>query len=303
MADSLDVAVKIVVIPQDDVIEYGKERFNSNNHYDKSKGPPEDYVQNLKETCAKFWLSKFHLSYYVVNLQKRDWSWILEADKIGTHTKRFPKMFEDELEDIVHRYSFLDKIFLSEPKGFFIRTEHVSLKEGMHGAGPYRSFKEIVESLCTCICFHNPISFIDTENSEPLSLYFLPWKEIIRGAEFRVFIYQNEITAISQQHLYESNKILAKLETEEERNRLVFKWIKILLDHFRSVIRRKITHIDSYVMDIAILNPEDPDPQPYFIEINTFGKTNASGSSLFHWLLNEEILYGNGKSIEFRYTL
>ena len=66
---------------------------------------------------------------------------------------------------------------------------------------------------------------------------------------------------------------------------------------------KKITHIDSYVMDFAILN----DDSPYFIELNTFGKEYASGSALFDWITDYDILYGLKKIdeedyIEFRYT-
>jgi hypothetical protein len=39
--------------------------------------------------------------------------------------------------------------------------------------------------------------------------------------------------------------------------------------------------------------------------MNCFGKEYAAGSALFHWLLDEDILYGKSGSelIEFRYTV
>ena len=53
-------------------------------------------------------------------------------------------------------------------------------------------------------------------------------------------------------------------------------------------------------MDIAILEGDIP----YFIEINCFGKEYAAGSSLFHWLIDEEKLYNtkNENKVYFRYT-
>ncbi len=44
---------------------------------------------------------------------------------------------------------------------------------------------------------------------------------------------------------------------------------------------------------------------PYLIELNCFGKEYAAGSSLFHWLLDEDILYdrkGEGR-VYFRYII
>jgi len=286
----------IVRIPQSEVEEFGKERFNSNNHYGP-EGQPKDYFDVIRQSYANKWLPKFHLFYHVVNLQKKDLFWLAEADAIGRHTKKFPKMFEDELEDIVQRYKILDQIFTTEPNGFFVRSDSVSLKEGVHGAGPYHSFKDLIESLVTCIAFHTPLS----AKHDYLSLYLLPWQTIDRNAEFRVFIFNNKITAISQQHLYDSNELLSKLN-EDERKTLINKWMDILVDYFYSTICTKITHISSYVMDIAILEPLGQQPRPYFIEINSFGKQYPSGSSLFHWLLNEEVLYGDGTCIEFRYS-
>jgi hypothetical protein len=62
----------------------------------------------------------------------------------------------------------------------------------------------------------------------------------------------------------------------------------------------KITWVKSYTFDFAIVNS-----QPYLIELNSFGKEYAAGSALFHWILDEHILYNKFETndiIEFRYT-
>lgn len=87
-----------------------------------------------------------------------------------------------------------------------------------------------------------------------------------------MFVHKNKITAISQQALYDSNVILAKLD-ETERIKIIHKWIQIITKYFEDEIKKRITHIDSYVMDFAILN----DFTPYFIEVNPFGKEYTSG--------------------------
>ena len=98
---------------------------------------------------------------------------------------------------------------------------------------------------------------------------------------------------------YDINDILDKL-SDVEKNELIKKWVDIILNNFEGEIKKKIVHIDSYVMDFAILN----DGSPYFIELNSFGKQYASGSALFEWITDYDVLYGlKGEDyIEFRYT-
>ena len=113
------------------------------------------------------------------------------------------------------------------------------------------------------------------------------------------FVYKNKITAISQQSLYDVNDILEPM-SEKHKNDLIYKWIEIIKSYFDLEIKQKITHIDSYVMDFAILD----DDSPYFIELNSFGKEYASGSALFGWIQDYNILYGLCEDvIEFRYTV
>ena len=65
---------------------------------------------------------------------------------------------------------------------------------------------------------------------------------------------------------------------------------------------QKITWISNYTFDFALINNN-----PYLIELNSFGKELAAGSALYHWLLDEKILYNdfsdNNCLIEFRYTI
>jgi hypothetical protein len=45
------------------------------------------------------------------------------------------------------------------------------------------------------------------------------------------------------------------------------------------------------------------DNEPYFIEINCFGKENAAGSALFHWIIDYDKLYGVNDCIYVRTTI
>jgi hypothetical protein len=217
-----------------------------------------------------------------------------QAYEIGSKTKRFPHFYDDELDDMVNRYKHYDYIF--NEKEYFIRAENVSLKEGVHGIGPYKDFKSIIQSIITCRIGHSPLY----EDTTQIILYLYEFKTTLDiSREFRVFVRENKITAISQQSLYDINDILEPLN-DNDKTDMIHKWVDIIKSYFETDIKPKITYIDSYVMDFAIL----ADDSPYFIELNSFGKEYASGSALFGWIQDYNILYGlAGDIIEFRYTV
>ena len=51
-------------------------------------------------------------------------------------------------------------------------------------------------------------------------------------------------------------------------------------------------------MDLSILD----DGRLFFIEPNCFGKEYAAGSALFHWIKDEEQLYGRTDRVHFRWV-
>lgn len=281
--------LNITCIPLDDVMKYDKERFNTNNHWDVR---PADYDEVLQKSNMSYWVNSFRPTYTVINVDEKELRWIREAYKVGCLTGRFPHYHDDDMEAFLKKYAALDYIF--KDTKYFVRTDTVSLKEGTHGCGPYGSLKEIVESLVTCRQGHCPLSRM----GHTLTIYLLPWVTLDVDTEFRVFVCDNRVTAISQQHLYQSNQVLSKL-SEPERTEKIKEWTATIVAFHRDTVRHRITHISSYVMDFAILK----DGSPYFIEINSFGANYASGSALFHWLNDSEKLLGQTDTLWFRYTL
>lgn len=258
------------------------DRFNSNNHWVDNKAP-SDYRAVLEQGRLEHWIDKFHKRYGVIKLSQKEVRWIQKAYLIGNVTFEFPRMYLEELEE-------MDLEFHNK---YFVRTNSVSLKNGIHGPGPYQSVKQIVESLVTNREGHNPLN--DVVDGE-LILYLLPWRELHQDREFRVFVCNNQITAISQQHLYSVN------ETLQTNNELLPRWVDRILAYFETVIKERITHVKNYTIDLVIM---EDDETVYFIEINCFGKEYAAGSALFHWILDEEILYGRTNNEEFtvRYVI
>jgi len=218
-----------------------------------------------------------------------------EAYRSGSYTGLFPVMFDEEKTDMIIRYAHLNKYFDGSP--YFVRCNSVSLKYGQHGVGPYTTFAEVIESLVTCTPTHTPLDNTG-KGTAPLTVFLMPWLTLDTFKEYRIFVYRNRITAISQQRLSEVNEFLEKY-TEEERVRIINDHVHIIHETFEKTIKPKITHAHSYCIDAVLLQNDTL----YFIEMNSFGKEYAAGSALFHWIHDEELLYSDKNTIYFRYTV
>jgi hypothetical protein len=261
---------------QDTILKLDKDRFNSNNHGNR----PDDYDYIIAQNKTSHWIDMFLPQYEMIILDEEDIDWLKVANIICSQTGKFSHIFDDNMEKTLLKFKDV-KI-----DNVHIRTESVSLKYGVHGLGPYNSIKEILESLTSSINGHCPLKRIDKE----LKIYLIPWQNIDVNKEFRIFVYQNKITAISQQDIYTVNKLA--------NDNLINGWVKIIQTYFNNFIKDKFIHIGNYSIDFAILENDIP----YFIEINSFGSQYAAGSSLFHWIIDNDILYGDGTTIYFRWT-
>jgi len=97
--------------------------------------------------------------------------------------------------------------------------------------------------------------------------------------EFRCYVYNRKLTAISQ---YQCYCVFPSLMDE-----------KHVLQCRSSIVNyiEKIKHIfpmDSFVIDIVVL----PDYTCQVIELNPFGIDMASGSALYSWIKDYDLLYG-----------
>jgi hypothetical protein len=283
---------QIEQIELSDVKLNDKIKYNSNNHWIDDVRP-KDYIETNKLTETKNWVNLFKKMFITINLDSSDLSMLKTMRNVCLLKYSIPALYRDEMEYLINKYNCIDD-YLSINGGHFVRCENVSLKCGMHGCIPYTTFKQILESILTADIGHSPLY----ETLQVLRIYLIPWVPIHKFKEWRVFVYKNQITAISQQHLYESNKLLSDLEPED-RDQLIHGWIRIITDYFNTQVKEKILSMSNYVYDFAI----GEDIKPYFIEINPFGKEYSSGSSLFHWLIDESKLYNMDGTIFFRYCV
>lgn len=256
-----------------DIFSGNKILFNVNN----IGSQPDDYLKKLQDCYTRNWIKLFHDDCMSIQFSNNDMNWILSAFEIGSVTGLVPKSFNEELETMNTNLG----------GDYFVRSDRVSLKTGIHGVGPYNNLKHVVESVITSEQKHAP--FKDKSNN---ILYFLPWLPMNRDREFRVFVYKNKITAVSVQHLYEVNTWLNSLNDQD-----ISSVVHSLCTYFELNIKDKMAWLENYVMDIYYFDNENW----YFIEVNPFGAQYSSGSSLYHWILDNEKLT-NDDFVEIRYV-
>lgn len=153
---------------------------------------------------------------------------------------------------------------------------------------PYNDIQHIIKSMVTTNSKH--VCFYDDDTS--CNIYCIPWKHIDISKEFRVFVYDNNITAISVQDIYNVSQWLVDMTSDKLEN-IIMK----IMSYFEQSIRDKLEYINTYTYDFAFTEDDDP----YFIEPNSFGANYAAGSSLFHWTNDYDKLH-DISSIEFRYV-
>ena len=288
-------------IDLDDIVHYDKEKYNSNNHWVNGIRP-EDYDKILSNSNTDKWIGSFK-TYTILTINNPiHIEWIVKASSICSITGRFSNLYLEELEqtclDLMKQSDFA-KAF--DGTGYFVRVGNVSLKYGVHGTSPYYDIKSILESMVSSIKSHTPVKDDTTE----LSIYLIPWVNIEPVDEFRVFVFNGKITAISQQDLY--SKLFEKKYkgiTLEQLISIITEKLNLIVNYFYQEMTNKINWIEtnSYTFDFAIV-----ESKPYLIELNSFGTEYAAGSALFHWINDKEILYNDFSNqdytIEFRYTV
>jgi hypothetical protein len=99
-----------------------------------------------------------------------------------------------------------------------------------------------------------------------------------------VFYYNHKITAISQQKWY--SQINIPFHSEQ----------------MITTLQQKIRNLNDFPYSSCVFDVyfDIERNQTEFIEINPWGNWNASGSSLFHWVKDEQILYSSGEEIVLR---
>jgi len=125
------------------------------------------------------------------------------------------------------------------------------------------------------------------EHNSPVNLIFRRWEGALRDdLEFRVFVHERRIVAISQYNHYCCFDVLAGMD-EAMRCRLrdkIIEYVGRLLDRIEP---------PSYVMDVALIEEKNVpliEGRLVTIELNPFLET--TGAALFDWKQDSDLLHG-----------
>lgn len=188
---------------------------------------------------------------------------------------------EFELPKLQEEYQKISTVLEKYVTPVFVRLDQSSAKHDTT-LEPLSTAKDILAQIVNSKKLYKSIY---GRNIEP-KLIIMPWKDIDPKYEFRIFVLNKKIVAISQQHLYrkynytlgEINNIFSAIKNVNFINELLYQDV---------------------VCDVFVDNSN----VCYLIECNPYGPYSASGSSLFCWIKDKKILLENSDTIEFRFTV
>lgn len=118
----------------------------------------------------------------------------------------------------------------------------------------------------------------------PHYLMLRQWIDINPQSEFRCFIYQNRLTAISQYHCYDKYNYINK---NIIKNRI----IQFYKDNYDKFI------YEDCIVDLIVTNSDVT-----IVEFNSFA-SGISGSALYNWDLDSNILFNTNSNVDIRVNL
>jgi hypothetical protein len=270
--------------------------YNTNNYPTFAIGELED-ENNAKDYTTE--VSKTNLHKYIGLLQQ--FVQIQLDDKLMEFLKKYNKHcspfgylfnYDDECS-LENFHMFAEKIYNQHPHIFngtswFFRMTTASPKDGTPQY-PVEYANEVLEKIIT-----SKRASYWFENGHS-TLYFAPYEFTWDSYnEFRVFVYEKKITAISQ-YVCEAFTEYASLSDEQ------LETIVYAIDEFYKHLSIDLD-TESFTMDIYV-DYDFVDKKVVgvrLIEFNSFGYWLASGSCLFDWIRDHATLCGNGDTIVFQ---
>lgn len=177
---------------------------------------------------------------------------------------------------------------------FFVRLDDCSPKDN-NGLRPLRTGREILSAILGSKRCMLRIEYAHRERLPYIKLILKLWRtDINPGNEFRVFVQEGDITAVSQYHWYEDSGW--GVEPKKSNIPVVMKGIQDLFN-----ILKPYLPFRSCVYDTHVKFLEDSDGDSVLVELvefNPFGAHISSGSALFHWVRDFDLMNGIGKTEE-----
>lgn len=247
----------------------------------------------------------------VIKLTASQGRLLIHASQSSLHTREPNRMLEEELTSDIG--PALSKLIFS-PGGLFFRLDACSPKDGVRGTKPAQDVQDILLRLTTS---HRAINSITRllETHSPILLYFLPFNDEMDTAfEYRVFCPPpaGDIAAISQ-YKWHTRSFFHDQSEERLKNltELIFKEAQRIHNEIMAYqLEDSIAMLlrsQGFTFDVMF---REKASTCALIELNSFGSRSGCGSCLFHWLRDEDILYGKRRNrsvseieVEFRISV
>ncbi|ARF10306.1 hypothetical protein Hokovirus_1_185 [Hokovirus HKV1] len=260
---------------------------NSHNHCDLNDDKEyEKYNKKIIQTNKDKWINEFpdpegSFAYIFDNNDIKNLL-SLSQEYIITH--------ETSIKSIIY-FELLKKMPVIDKK-YFIRTDTCSLKDGFFGNIAYDDNDKILLSLITSKRINYVLNMCIENNIDNLSLYYVPWRnDFDQKNEFRVFIYNNKVTCISQYIWFENLNV--------ENN--IQQYVQYILDFCENNISKFNKIMKNIIVDVIVIdNSENITVE--LIELGPFGKKYSVGSCLFHWINDNDKIKNNDDLIYVRYV-
>ena len=267
-----------------------RDNFNTNNH-EKHPNDVEAMNKDYKKEIFKTHLSNYMdlINYpveWTYTFTQNETKLLSDICKIGIQVLRRPKIFSDEIEQIVDR---VNKNWVNGE--WFVRSDSASPKDSMIKF-PYRNPTELIDGIITSRRFY--LGVLDNiQFGKETVLYFVKYGtnwNIER--ELRCFVRNKKLTAISQYDWFRYGFFCHLSEPELKR---IAENVDLLVCDIVDKITEKI-ETDDFVVDLYV----NDDGSLKIVELNSFGYWLASGSALFHWITDKDKLYNDLGNIYFR---
>ncbi|PBL02031.1 hypothetical protein ARMGADRAFT_1158630 [Armillaria gallica] len=236
---------------------------------------------------------------------------ILAAANVWVFRKREPPEM-DELVSLFPRLTAAgtpaSSVFAT--KEYFLRLDFCSAKDSEAEISSVEDVAGIIEMLYksrrACGELANEL---ERRKGQPVNLFLLPFNHDIDPArEYRVFVPPSEsvlrVSAISQYRwhkpFYEANQSAAMCRAKEVYEGAI-RILELILEHaeelpgqVRDPMRR-----EGLVFDVF----QTSGGEVQLMEINPFGAMSGCGTSLFHWIKDAKLLYGECSRVEVRLSM
>jgi hypothetical protein len=190
--------------------------------------------------------------------------------------KDFEPWYCNGFADMVN--TALEKYLLpiQSPIGAFVKLSQKSPKKGFVKIRPCFTFRDVMDLITSS---KELIKYLNI-GTESNYLILCPYIKLDRKDEYRVFVINNKIKAISQQQCYTRygyRDIIDQMKT-------IIKWFNNI--NFK---------YEYATLDVLVVKDEC-----LLLEINPPGDWGSSGSSLFHWIDDSNIFYNDNDQIVVR---